>query len=333
MARGQHHQPLPLGGEERTATDVECASGRLGNCCEGGIKFMNRCSLHDQNPPPKGFAGGLYRSQFPIGVRKIRVQQHGDDGRLGNQLVQQPQPLGRRICRYKGYARNIAARPIEVGNQTNSDRVVAGDEYDRRCSCCRLGNQRGLAVANDHRGLTTDQIGHQPRKPVELTVRKAVFDGDILALDKTGPGQALPECGDEVRRVGGRCDAQEADHRHRRLLRQCRHRPRSRAANQSQKIPPPHALPSVQEAVSYRLRRAFCYRALNRPWIISPYSVADVRFSNRPVEVKRFQTIHTAAVSMSPAGSCFSPESAPRPFHHGIRRRGGTIFGTALPSV
>src|SRR5213592_4997436 len=33
-----------------------------------------------------------------------------------------------------------------------------------------------------------------------------------------------------------------------------------------------------------------------------------------------------AAVSMSLTGSCFSSESAPGPFHHGIRRRGGTIF-------
>src|SRR5215469_18769050 len=36
--------------------------------------------------------------------------------------------------------------------------------------------------------------------------------------------------------------------------------------------------------------------------------------------------LSTAAASMSLAGSCFSPESAHRPFHHGIRRRGGTIF-------
>jgi hypothetical protein len=34
-----------------------------------------------------------------------------------------------------------------------------------------------------------------------------------------------------------------------------------------------------------------------------------------------------AAVSMSLTGSCFSSESAPRPFHHGIRGRGGAIFG------
>ena len=36
--------------------------------------------------------------------------------------------------------------------------------------------------------------------------------------------------------------------------------------------------------------------------------------------------LSTTTVSMSLAGSCFSSESAPRPFHHGIRRRGGTIF-------
>jgi hypothetical protein len=38
------------------------------------------------------------------------------------------------------------------------------------------------------------------------------------------------------------------------------------------------------------------------------------------------------AVSMSPTGSCFSSESAPRPFHHGSRGRGGTIYRSALPS-
>ena len=41
--------------------------------------------------------------------------------------------------------------------------------------------------------------------------------------------------------------------------------------------------------------------------------------------------LSAAAVSMSLTGSCFSSESAPRPFHHGIRRRGGTIFAAALP--
>ena len=43
--------------------------------------------------------------------------------------------------------------------------------------------------------------------------------------------------------------------------------------------------------------------------------------------------LSTPAVSMSLTGSCFSSESAPGPFHHGIRERGGTIFWAALPLV
>src|SRR4029079_18912133 len=42
--------------------------------------------------------------------------------------------------------------------------------------------------------------------------------------------------------------------------------------------------------------------------------------------------LSTTAMSMSPTGSRFSPEAALGPFHHGIRGRGGTIFGSALPS-
>ena len=33
---------------------------------------------------------------------------------------------------------------------------------------------------------------------------------------------------------------------------------------------------------------------------------------------------------MSLTGSCFSSESAPRPFHHGIRGRGGAIYAAAF---
>src|ERR1035437_6595629 len=43
--------------------------------------------------------------------------------------------------------------------------------------------------------------------------------------------------------------------------------------------------------------------------------------------------LSTTTMSMSLTGSCFSSESAPRPFHHGIRGRGGAIFAAALPSV
>src|SRR5262245_3740728 len=84
-----------------------------------------------------------------------------------------------------------------------------------------------------------------------------------------------------------------------------------------------------------------CVRTVSHGGVLTEI---NVRFSNRPLGVKRFQTslighwgssafrLSTATVSMALAGSCFSSESAPGPFHNGIRRRGGTIFTTALPS-
>ena len=43
--------------------------------------------------------------------------------------------------------------------------------------------------------------------------------------------------------------------------------------------------------------------------------------------------LSTSTASTSLTGSCFSSESAPRPFHHGVRERGGTIYWAALPSI
>jgi len=59
---------------------------------------------------------------------------------------------------------------------------------------------------------------------------------------------------------------------------------------------------------------------------ISDSDLFNVRFSNRPSGSSTFR-LSATPLSMSLTGSRFSSDSAPRPFHHGIRRRGGTIFG------
>src|SRR5262252_8962082 len=58
----------------------------------------------------------------------------------------------------------------------------------------------------------------------------------------------------------------------------------------------------------------------------------DVRFSNRPSGSSTFR-LSTNSSAMSLTGSRFSSDSAPRPFHHGIRRRGGTIFWATLDLI
>ena len=64
---------------------------------------------------------------------------------------------------------------------------------------------------------------------------------------------------------------------------------------------------------------------------IGDSDLINVRFSNRPSGSSTFR-LSATPVSMSLTGSRFSSDSAPRPFHHGVRRRGGTIFGATLPS-
>ena len=54
-------------------------------------------------------------------------------------------------------------------------------------------------------------------------------------------------------------------------------------------------------------------------------------FSNRPFGVKRFQTIHPYGMGGHSRARASLRESAHRPFHHGIRERGGTICYAALP--
>ena len=50
------------------------------------------------------------------------------------------------------------------------------------------------------------------------------------------------------------------------------------------------------------------------------------RFSNRPFGVKRFQTIHHCSVDVAHGLVLLFEMPTERPFHHGIRRRGGTIL-------
>ena len=46
--------------------------------------------------------------------------------------MQYPEQLGRQRANGKEDTRDIAARPLDACDQTNSDRVGSNDEYDRR---------------------------------------------------------------------------------------------------------------------------------------------------------------------------------------------------------
>ena len=81
----------------------------------------------------------------------------------------------------------ISARPGEAGDKTELDRVLAGDEYDRYCCCCRLGRQGNVFTRRrDQCNLAANQIGRQLRKSIGLIFGKTVDDRHVLALGIAG---------------------------------------------------------------------------------------------------------------------------------------------------
>jgi hypothetical protein len=94
-------------------------------------------------------------------------------------------------------------------------------------------------------------------RPVAVIFGIAIFDGDILALDKSGLLKALAKCSNEVRRVCGRCHSQKPNDRHCGGLSLCGKRPRANHCCASQKrsreVTPSHYRP-VKFASLARLR-------------------------------------------------------------------------------
>src|SRR5262245_25367661 len=103
-------------------------------------------------------------------------------------------------------------------------------------------------MRSDHRHLTAYQIGCEVGQYVVLVLRPAILDHNILALDVAGFTKALPECGQIACTIRKRRAAEESDHRHRRLRRARRGRPRHRAAEQRDELAPFHSITSSARA-------------------------------------------------------------------------------------
>src|SRR5262249_40672611 len=77
---------------------------------------------------------------------------------------------------------------------------------------------------------TANQIGRQIRQPTDLIVRPAIFDRYVLALNVAHFTQASAEWHYVTCALFRRTKGEIPNHRHRRVLRTRRHRPRSRRA-------------------------------------------------------------------------------------------------------
>jgi hypothetical protein len=109
-------------------------------------------------------------------------------------------------------------------------------------SVASLGRHyRGVAASGEnHAHRTADEIGRQFRQSIESSLRPNIFDADVAVLDIASFVQSLAERGNLVAQHSRRPAAEKPDHRHRRLLRARRERPRRRrATEQRDELAPP----------------------------------------------------------------------------------------------
>src|SRR5262249_34187883 len=129
-------------------------------------------------------------------------------------------------------------------HEAGGDRVDADDEHDRHRRGRRSGRQRRRrALRHDHVYRTPNQLVRQRRKSIVLTVGPAELDRDILPLDEPDLAQAAAKQRQLAHHsLGSGKGAEEADHRHRRLLRARGERPRRRSAERPYQFATAHSI-------------------------------------------------------------------------------------------
>src|SRR5262249_32197236 len=206
---------------------------------EGRLDLAPGASLEDLNLQSYCTGGFQYVTQ--LGSRICRIDQHGNPNGLRHQLVQKCQPLRTQLIRKKIDSRQVATRLGEAGDKAELHRVVADAEDDRDGRGRSFGHLGGIVAGwrGDDGYTTTHEVSHERRKAIEFALQPMVVHHYVLSLDVARFVEALAERGGKgrIRRSG----IDEADDRHRWLLRPRRERPRgSRATEKRDELAPLH---------------------------------------------------------------------------------------------
>src|SRR5262249_5500543 len=247
MARRQRDKLIAAAKEENVAADQQGVGLQLDEGGKRCVEIAFAASAHDMDLSPEGACGVRHVIALGFGIRIIRIEQQADHGGVWHERMQQLESLCRKRSDIPAHARCVAAWSVEAGDQAGCDRIDSRRKNDRnsrgRClgrQCCRRACRR------QHGHRAQDQIGCQGRKSVVMIIRPAVFDRHILAFDVAGFGEAAVERRCERYVARSYRAIEEPDHRHRRLLRPRRERPRSRrAAEQRDECAAVHSMTSL----------------------------------------------------------------------------------------
>src|SRR5262245_37254374 len=132
--------------------------------------------------------------------------------------------------------------------------------------------------------LRADEISCHGRHPIKLTVGPAVFDGHVLTLDIPGLLQALMKFRQTSHRKHCKgCRAEIPDHRHRRLLRARRARPRRCAAQERDELATLHSITSSARASTVvgmsRPSALAVFRLMTNSYLVGAWTGKSAGFS------------------------------------------------------
>jgi hypothetical protein len=210
------------------------------------VDLASGAGVDDCNVPRHCGVRRVHGVDDRLRIRTVRIDKLGKARGLRQPLVQYPKPLEHELGpNNKAEAGDVAARPVEAGDETRLDRVPghAEDHRDRRgcgfgskCRCC-------AAHCRDNGHSASDKICHQLRQPIESVFGKSVFDCHVAAFGKAGLAQSLAEC----RRANSgrvlRAAVEISNKRHCQLLCPRRERPSERRSPETNEIPPSHCAP------------------------------------------------------------------------------------------
>ena len=154
----QRDNPFPMGVHERAGADVQRASPELDERCKGGLNFAVAANFENDELLPDRLRGGLHVSSLRLGIRTVRVHEHRQLSSLWARAGAAA-PVALPPTRVeKAHARDIAARPVEAGDEAVPDRVAPGRKDDRHRRGCGLGRERRRGIADDHSHRPANQI-------------------------------------------------------------------------------------------------------------------------------------------------------------------------------
>src|SRR5262249_27959422 len=176
--------------EKRIRPDEQPFGLGVRECYEGSFDFNDCARVDDSDSEVAGLGDGLDVADFGNSIRTNGIDQHGYASRFGHKFLQKLDAFLTKRSSDQRKAGSITAGSIETRDQSCGNWIEPHDKDDWDRGCRNLGSKCSRwSRSDDQRNRTTNQVSRESGQTFILSVSKAIFDCNILTLDKTSFAQ------------------------------------------------------------------------------------------------------------------------------------------------